>query len=109
MSTFDENDCNSFRASLQSFSTVGSMELIDSFPSPIGCKSSPLNPKDCKSLFKVPKEQTSIIYASVFPRVLDIIQELHETLPPVNIKDDYSFQPKAVFLRVPVKRKTLVS
>ena len=109
MSTFDENDCNCFRASLQSLSTVGSMELIDNFPSPTACRFSPLKPKDCKSLFKEPSEETGIIYASVFPRVLDIIKELQETLPPVNIKDDYSVQPKTVFLRVPLKRKTLVS
>jgi hypothetical protein len=85
------------------------MELVDSVASPFPTKSGPLKPKEWKSLQEEPSEETSIIYASLFPRVLDIIKELQETLPAVNIKDDYSLQPKPVFLRIPLKRNTVVS
>ena len=110
MSASDECDYKNFQSPLNSLSTVFSMEFVDTIlPSTPEGLDKVLRPQDSKYLFELPSDQQIDSYNQIFPRIMNIIQELQETLPKVSIRDDYSLQPKAVSLRMPLKRNTLVS
>jgi hypothetical protein len=68
----------------------------------------PTTPKSHQFLFDLPNPGTEERYSFVFSKLESTIKDLEESFISVNIRDDCSFQPKQVLLRVPHRRHTSI-
>ena len=69
----------------------------------------PSKPRAHCHLFTHPSEQVEENYCKIFAKLEETIKELEDLTLGVNIRDDCSFQPKQVLLRIPKRRHTSIS
>lgn len=84
-------------------STRDSIETTDSLPldNLFDNQKSPQKPSDCKFLFENLPIETCDYYNSLFAKLEATLEELEETLPCVNIRDDCTIKAKPVLMKLP--------
>ena len=88
---------NSPNSTQDSIETTDSL-LLDQF---FDDQKSPQKPSDCKFLFESLSFETCDHYNYLFTKLGVILEELEETLPCVNIRDDCTIKAKPVLMMLP--------
>lgn len=88
-----------YRSSLETSSSISTENLLIA-------RNSLNSPQSHKDSFEFPSQQTIENYSRTYSDLEPILSYLEETSEKINIRDDYSFQPSSIILKVPKRRNT---